>query len=102
MLHNRKLNNKINRLHKRCLRIIYGNNESTFHKLLDMDDSVSVHHRNLQCLAIELYKVFNGISTDIMKDVFPLNTTSNYDIRNRKTFDSSYNLKVGSKRYQIN
>ena len=86
MLHSRRLNNKINRLHERCLRVVYNNNQSTLQELLDLDNSVSIHHKNLQCLAIELYKIFNGVSPDIMKDVFPLNTSSNYDIRNRPTF----------------
>ena len=86
MLHSRRLNNKINRLHERCLRVVHNNNQSTLQELLDLDNSVSIHHKNLQCLAIELYKIFNGISPDIMKDVFPLNTSSNYDIRNRPTF----------------
>ena len=40
----------------------------------------------MQCLAIELGKVFNGICPDIMKDVFPLSTSSNYDIRSRRIF----------------
>ena len=50
------------------------------------DNSVSVHNRNIQCLATDLYKVFNDICPDIMKDVFPLNTSSNYDITSRRTF----------------
>ena len=86
MLHSRLLNNKINRLHERCLRVVYNNNQNTFEELLELDNSVSTHYKNLQCLAIELYKIFNGISPDIMKDVFPLNTSSTYDIRNREIF----------------
>ena len=86
MLHSLWLNNKINRLHERCLRVVYSNNQNTFEELLELDNSVSIHYKNLQCLAIELYKIFNGISADIMKDVFPLNTSSTYDIRNREIF----------------
>ena len=86
MLHSRRLNNKINRLHDRCLRVVYNNNQNTFEELLELDNSVSIHYKNLQCLAIELYKIFNDISPDIMKDVFPLNTSSTYDIRNREIF----------------
>ena len=93
MLHSRRLNNKVNRLHKRCLRVVHNNNQSTLQELLDLDNSVSIYHKNLQCLAIELYKIFNGISPDIMKDVFPLNASSNYDIRNRPTF---FNRRVRS------
>ena len=87
MLHSHKLNNKTNRLHERCLRIIYNNNLSNVDKLLDLGNSISTHHRNLQNLATGLYKVLNGIS-HIMKDIFPLNTSSIYEIRNRETFYS--------------
>ena len=69
MFHNRLINNKINRLHERCLRIVYNDNQSTFEELLEKDNTVSVHQRNLQFLAIELYKVINGISPDLMKEV---------------------------------
>ena len=86
MLHSRKLNNKTNRLRKKYLRSIYNNNLSTFDKLLGLDNSVSIHHRNSQCLAIESYKMFNGISRDIIKDVFPLNASFMYDIKNRQIF----------------
>ena len=61
MMHSRKLNNKINRLHQRCLRVTYNDVLSSFEELLERDNSVSVHNRNVQCLAIELYKAFNGI-----------------------------------------
>ena len=37
MSHSRALNNKINRLHERCLRIIYNDKTSTFKELLEKD-----------------------------------------------------------------
>ena len=76
MFHSRKLNNKINKLHERCLRIVYNNNTSTYDELLETGNSVSVRFRNVQALAIKLYRVVNGFSPDIMKDVFPLNENS--------------------------
>ena len=75
MLHERKLNNKINRFYKRCLCIVYSDNLSTYEELLQTDNSVSVHHCNIQSLAIELYMVVNGTSPNTMKDVFPLNSS---------------------------
>ena len=75
MLHSSKLNNRINKLHERCLRIRYNNNPRTF-RTLELDKFVSVHHRNLKCLAIKLFKTLIGISPDIMTDVFLLNTFS--------------------------
>lgn len=35
--------------------------------------SVSIHHRNLRVLAIEMYKIKDGLSLEIMKKVFPSN-----------------------------
>ena len=70
MFHNRQINNKINNLHYRALRIIYFDKISSFEELLEKDGTVSVHHRNLQFLVIEMYKVFNGIAPPFMEDVF--------------------------------
>ena len=50
---------------------------------------------NLQFLAIELYKVVNGISPDLMTEVFPFND-SGYNLRNKRTFKSR---RVKSMRY---
>ena len=54
MFHNRTLNNKINKLHERALRIVYKNDSLTFQELLDKDDSITIHQRNLQRLATEM------------------------------------------------
>ena len=44
MFHSRGLNNKINYIHERALRITYGNKTSTFQQLLEKDNSVSIHN----------------------------------------------------------
>ena len=62
MCHSRALNNKINRLHERCLCTIHNDKTSTFKELLEKDNSVSIHYRNIQALAIEMYKVANGMA----------------------------------------
>ena len=62
MFHSHTLNNKINRLHERCLRIIYNGNTSSFTDLFKIDNLVSVHHRNVQVLAAELYRFVNDLS----------------------------------------
>ena len=56
----------------KCMRVIYEDYEASFEELLEIDSSVLNHNKNLQYLAIELYKVFYGISQDIIKDVFKL------------------------------
>ena len=54
MCHSRTNNNKINRFHERCLRIVYNNKQSSFNELLEKDGSVSIHMRNIQILATEM------------------------------------------------
>ena len=74
MFHSRGLNNKINLLHKRALKITYGDKDLTYQELLEMDNSVSVHHRNLQILATEMFKVYKEISPEILNEVFERNS----------------------------
>ena len=57
MCHSRALNNKINRLHEQCLRIIYNDKGSTFRGLQEKDNALSIRYRNIEALAIEMYKV---------------------------------------------
>ena len=73
IFHSRKLNNRINQLHERSLRIVYQDEQASFEDLLSRDGSFTIHHHNVQTLCIELYKVAYGISPELMKLVFPLN-----------------------------
>ena len=88
MFHSRKLNNKINRLHERCLRITYHDSLSTFEELLRKDNSVSIHNRNLRALAIEMFKVYTKQGPAILQDVFPLNNQERYNFRKKAYFST--------------
>ena len=57
MNHSRILNNRINGLHKRVLSLTYNDFSLSFSELLEKDKSVTIHHRNLQTLAYEIFKV---------------------------------------------
>ena len=57
MFHSRGVNNKINHLHERSLRIVYKDNISSFKDLLKKDRSFTIHQGNIQSQAIELFKV---------------------------------------------
>ena len=81
MCHSRALNNKTNRLHERCLLIMYNDKTSTFNQLLKNDNSVSIHYRNIQALATEMYKIANGMSSEIMNEIFQLREKSHYNLR---------------------
>ena len=93
MCHSRTNNRKVNRLHEICLRIIYNDKQSSFIKLLEKDNSVSTHQRNLQILAIEMFKVSNGLSPVLMNDIFKLRGEQTYNLRKLSQF---YRPKVNS------
>ena len=68
----RNVNNRINHFHERSLEKVYNDCESSFQKLLELDNSVSIHHRNIRLVVIELFKVKNGLSNQIMSELFDL------------------------------
>ena len=63
------------------LRIVYKDYKSSFVELLSEDKSFTVHHTNVQKLAIEMYKVKNELCTKIMLDLFK-EVTHPYDLWN--------------------
>ena len=88
MFHSRALNNRINRLHERALRLVYKDSLLTFNDLLLKDNSFTIHHRNLQKLAIEMYKLINNLSPPIMNYIFR-DTTNPHNLRNKNPFQST-------------
>ena len=78
MFHSREINNKINRVHKRSLRLVYSDKTSTFKELLDKGKSVSGLHRNIQLLATEIYKAVNGLAPTIMNSIFEINNIEDH------------------------
>ena len=79
------LNNKINKSHERALRLVYKDRNLSFTQLLDMDKSVSVHHRNLQKPATEMFKVKHDLSPRFMHTIFA-SSKNPYNLR----YDSSF------------
>ena len=96
MFHSRKINNRINKIHERALRIVFNDNVSTFRDLLVKDNSVTIHERNIQVLAIELYKVLNNISREIMSTVFPLKDSIKYPMKNKFKTRNVHSVKYGT------
>ena len=66
MFHSRKLYERINHVHERALRIVYKDFHSSFQELLIEDNSLNIHHRSLQKLVTEIFKVKNGLPPELM------------------------------------
>ena len=88
MFHSRKLNDHINRLHERALRVVYKDFDSSFEELLRRDISKILHQQNLQKLMTEIFKVKTCIAPEFMKDVFEFADVS-YNLRNHSKFSYS-------------
>ena len=65
MILHRNPNKKINHIHERALRIVYADYSSSFKDLPNKHKSVTIHQRNLQQLATEIFKVKIRIATII-------------------------------------
>ena len=69
MLHSCRNNNIIRNFHERCFRSICNDIDSAYEELLTKDDSVSMHHINMQALATELHKIKNGLSPELVNEI---------------------------------
>ena len=93
MFHSRKLNHRISSIHERALRVTYQDYQSTFLQLLQKDNSVTIHQRNLQVLATEIFRAKNNLSPEIMKEVFELKEPS-YNLRSKGNHFVRGNVKT--------
>ena len=57
----KEANHKINRTHKRALRILHNDYDSSLNTLLKKSDTVTIHIKNLQKLMLEIYKSMNHL-----------------------------------------
>ena len=87
MFHSRTINNRINYLHYRALRLICKDDCLSFNELLKKDGSVRIHHRNIHKLAIEMYKVKNNLSPIMMHVIFPDRNYNGPDVRSQTDFE---------------
>ena len=90
MSHSRMMEHRIHSIHKRALKLVYqDSHDLTFQQLLAKDKSVSVHQKNPQLLATEIFKSKTGASPELMNDIFhfvewPYNLKSDYTLERKR------------------
>ena len=56
----------INKIHERALRLILNDHTSDFDTLLQNNNDTCNHHRNIQTLMVEVYKIKNKLNPQII------------------------------------
>ena len=92
MFRSRKLNNRINKIQERALRLVYKDNKLTFDDHLKLDNSVTIHQQNLQKLATEIFKVKNSLVSEIMTEIFEIKEP-HYNFRSEASHFKRENFK---------
>ena len=72
----------IDRVHKRVLRILLDDHESTFEVLLAKNGETNIHTQNLRMLMIEIYKTLSNTNPPFMQECF-IRKDVKYDLRTR-------------------
>ena len=62
---------------------MYGDYKSKFDELLEKEGSSSIHHRNIQTLAVEIFKFLNRLTPQIMNEVLQVKSPAPYYLRDK-------------------
>ena len=96
MFCSRSVNNLINRIHERALRLTLNDHVSTFQDILELTREKTIHQNNLESLAIEIYKFLNGLSPPIMNDALMIRD----NIYNLRNFQCLYSTSKKAVKYE--
>ena len=64
--------NKLNAIHENCFFLVTNDYDSNFNELLESSHEISIHRTCIGCLMIEVYEYLDGLSPELMTDIFPL------------------------------
>ena len=91
------------------MKLVYQDNSLSFAELLEKGNSVTIHQRNLEVLATEIFKLKSGLVPEIRKEVFKIQNPA-YNFRSEDEDDSLWhsfdkvfrtkNLGYGTKQYK--
>ena len=72
---------KINKIHRRTLRVVYDDYNSTYEELLASHNDISIHQKHLKHLAVEVYKLLMNMNPEFIWPFFKTNSIP-YNLRN--------------------
>ena len=75
----------INKLHGKTLRLVLNSHVSDSEAPLSKNNDISCHHRNIQMLMTELYKIKNKLAPPIMDSMLNRRNIT-YNFRNLQEF----------------
>ena len=67
--------------------MLLNDHESDFEKLLHINNDVCNHHRNIQTLLIEIFKIKKGFAPPIMESILK-GRKNTYNVRNFQEFET--------------
>ena len=95
---------KIENIHKRCLRLTLNDYKSDYKTLLDKSGKESMKIRRIKTLAIEIFRTVNELNPHFMKTIFTSKTNSRvrpFDLlvknRNTEKYGSKSLMALGPK-----
>ena len=77
----------INKVHERALRVLLNDHESDFETLLQINNDACNHHRSIQTLLIEFFKIKIGFAIPIMGSILK-GRNNTYNVRNFEEFET--------------
>ena len=94
MFTSRYLNNALNSIHERALRLIYNDYELPFDRILeDNNKQKNINQKKVESLAIEIYKFQASLTSLVVSDIF-FTRENIYNLRNFQELQSSFKQTV--------
>ena len=78
-------NNTINKIHECSLRIAFNDQHNSFLDILETNNEMTIHQRNIQILMTEIFKTVNDLGPPIMNELLEARNNM-YNVRNFQEF----------------
>ena len=74
---------KLERIQERTLRLVYDDFESRSEDLLDKANIPSLHIKRLRSMALETFRILNGMSPSVLSDLVRIRDFTSYNFRSQ-------------------